>query len=1095
MAVYYPKSILNNLKIILNIFAFHIILIVCENNTNPSEIKNNYEQINLLLSGQTLELKISDTLIICAYNLEFSNKINFDKNYNFNSTDIKNILCLLIYSNISELYIINNNDNYLKKIQLATINSSSYSNFNLNPYVDTINNNLKCLLTFIPIINYNYILMINNIDLNNIENTKNNQYKIDDHIFNKYHIGCGLSDISNKYITCSFVDNSNSYIYLYNFEIENNNQIKIEKIDKTPIEKQINSNKFLSSFSINKEQNIIFICYKIERIRCFFYNRTDNYDNSLFLINDNDFSLCKNNMKNYFFNETKEYVVICQDYNNSIYVYAMNISNLNNIFSFRKEKNYNSNNISIFYKYKDKEYNLILYYGNYIISNITKYNTNLRFLDFVDFCRFYEGQREEIIPLDSVDIINYIQNNDFNINCVNKITSLDSSFNILIRPTKKEAHNVTDINFVKCEQFLKSNNYTRNDSELFLFLLEIINPNNISLSNKIEYKIFEKFNEEYKEVDFSYCEMFNLSVNYSLKKPVPLNDTDIKLISQYSHWGVNLFDIDGEFYHEFCQVYPDFEYDVIMEDRLKYLYRPYNICEKGCFFEDIDKNFVYCQCPFKRTFNKTLDATLPDITLGKVPTKFSNHFEVFKCFWLVISSNDKINNLGFYLITFMLGGHVPIWCYYISTQTSPIQKYLFKEMEKFGYKSKEKEKKRKRINVKKKNSKKNKKTTKGNTSSEPPKKNGKKKDNKQEGKSNSKKKKKVGTYIQSCYIINNNVNDKNKKDKIIIDKKKMKKGKKKLSLKSKTKKLNNTKCDNSKELIKSSNKSVNPNLVETQNMEDYYYNGEEEEVNYDDFNFLYIPLDRTQKPEPRKESNKILNNYTYEEAIKYDKRSFLRIFFIFLLSKDIIFRAFLLRSPFDSISVLGCAFIFIFACELFFNALFYFDENVTKRFLKRENIFTFTMSTNMPNIWISLIIVYIFVYLIFILTNVSKKLRVIFQNEEGKLKKDKKYIVTEAKKKEILKQIETILKSQNIKNYIFFGSEIILMLLFWYYITAFCHVYSNSQVSWVFNTFFSILFTFIINCMICLIFSILYKTAIGNKSKGLYNGVMLIYNL
>ena len=64
MVVYYPKTIINNLKIILNVIAFHMILIICENNLNPSELKNNYEQIKLLSSGQTIELKMLDTLII-----------------------------------------------------------------------------------------------------------------------------------------------------------------------------------------------------------------------------------------------------------------------------------------------------------------------------------------------------------------------------------------------------------------------------------------------------------------------------------------------------------------------------------------------------------------------------------------------------------------------------------------------------------------------------------------------------------------------------------------------------------------------------------------------------------------------------------------------------------------------------------------------------------------------------------------------------------------------------------------------------------------------------------------------------------------------
>ena len=56
----------------------------------------------------------------------------------------------------------------------------------------------------------------------------------------------------------------------------------------------------------------------------------------------------------------------------------------------------------------------------------------------------------------------------------------------------------------------------------------------------------------------------------------------------------------------------------------------------------------------------------------------------------------------------------------------------------------------------------------------------------------------------------------------------------------------------------SNSKSLDPNLMETQNMEDYYYTGNEEERNLDDFNFININLDPEVKPEPRKESNLIL---------------------------------------------------------------------------------------------------------------------------------------------------------------------------------------------------------------------------------------------
>ena len=545
-----------------------------------------------------------------------------------------------------------------------------------------------------------------------------------------------------------------------------------------------------------------------------------------------------------------------------------------------------------------------------------------------------------------------------------------------------------------------------------------------------------------------------------------------------------------------CRVYPDFEFDIILKDRVK-LYHEYSICDEGCYLKSIDENFITCNCPVKNYIN----TTIPKVEFGVIPDKFPKYYEIIKCFRLVFSSHDKINNLGFYLITFMLGGHVPIWCYYLSTGVKPTKDYISKEMTKYGYITKRKKSKIKKKSTKRTKIQKVKNNEENSNVDSPPQKKSKKKEDKSSKKTrNTKKgkkfnKKQSGTFIQSFYIINNNSNkiSNNKMDKI-NNKKIKKKGKKAKNAKKKTisKKIKKSEIDNISN--NNSNKSLDPNLMETQNI-DYFYYGNEEEKNYDDFDFIHTKLNRNEKNEPRKESNKILNNYTYEEAIEYDKRSFCRILFIFLLSKNIIFRTLLLQSPFDSTSLLGCAFIFIFASDLFFNCLFYFDKIISKRFETKENVFSFTFSTNIPNVFYSLFVVYVIILILYLLTNTTKKIRDIFQKEEEKLKKDKNYTVSEGRKKEILKELEQIFDSQNKKNYAFFISEIILMLFFWYYITAFCHVYSNSQVSWVLNTLLTIIFRFLIDSLTCFLFSILYKLAVGNKSQGLYNAVLFIYNI
>ena len=84
------------------------------------------------------------------------------------------------------------------------------------------------------------------------------------------------------------------------------------------------------------------------------------------------------------------------------------------------------------------------------------------------------------------------------------------------------------------------------------------------------------------------------------------------------------------------------------------------------------------------------------------------------------------------------------------------------------------------------------------------------------------------------------------------------------------------------------------------------------------------------------------------------------------------------------------------------------------------------------------------------------------------MKDDKKYKVTEERKKEILNEIEKILKKHKIKVIIFIIIEVSLIIFFWYYVTAFCHVYSRTQISWLLDSFLSIISRFIIECLFSL---------------------------
>jgi len=223
-------------------------------------------------------------------------------------------------------------------------------------------------------------------------------------------------------------------------------------------------------------------------------------------------------------------------------------------------------------------------------------------------------------------------------------------------------------------------------------------------------------------------------------------------------------------------------------------------------------------------------------------------------------------------------------------------------------------------------------------------------------------------------------------------------------------------------------------------------------------------------------------------------RSLFRIYYIYLLAKQAIFHAFLFKSPLELFPLRLCLLIFIISSDLALNALFYFDDKISEKYRYTKGLLLFAFSNNITVILLSTAIGFILLTLFTKLSNSTNSIRRVFKEEEKKLKKDKKYKVTEDRKKEILKEIELILKRYKIKVIIFIVIELILILFFWYYVTAFCHVYSSTQKSWLWDSFLSMLSRIIIDLLFCLGFAKLYRIGVESNINCIYKISIFFYS-
>ena len=242
-----------------------------------------------------------------------------------------------------------------------------------------------------------------------------------------------------------------------------------------------------------------------------------------------------------------------------------------------------------------------------------------------------------------------------------------------------------------------------------------------------------------------------------------------------------------------------------------------------------------------------------------------------------------------------------------------------------------------------------------------------------------------------------------------------------------------------------------------------------------------------------KESEHILNIYEFEESLKYDKRGLCTIYYIFLISKQVIMHTFFYKSPIEPFPLRLSILKFILGCDLALNAFFYTDDKISERHRSNKNIFAFALTNNFIVIFLSSLIGYAFMIFFSNLNNITNELRKIFREEENKIKKDKNYVVSLQRKKEVILEVKRINKKFKIKVTIFYIIEFILMIFFWYYVTVFCYVYNKTQLSWLIDSFITIVFKIIIDLLFNLLFALMYKASIKFSSNCLYRIIVFFY--
>ena len=212
-----------------------------------------------------------------------------------------------------------------------------------------------------------------------------------------------------------------------------------------------------------------------------------------------------------------------------------------------------------------------------------------------------------------------------------------------------------------------------------------------------------------------------------------------------------------------------------------------------------------------------------------------------------------------------------------------------------------------------------------------------------------------------------------------------------------------------------------------------------------------------------------LNVMKYEEAINNDKRSFLRIYWGYLLENHIILNTFCGYSYLDLRIIKISFLIYTNEISFFLNAFFYTDKYISDTY-HNDGVLDFFSS--LPKSIYSVIVSMIGGKLLKMLSSSKAQLMKILKGKKSK--------------KVYLRLMDKELKILHTKLIIYFICLYIFSLFFLYYVTAFCAVYQKSQFYWFYGCLESLAMDIATPFAFSIIFSLCRFLALSKHLKFFY---------
>ena len=211
-----------------------------------------------------------------------------------------------------------------------------------------------------------------------------------------------------------------------------------------------------------------------------------------------------------------------------------------------------------------------------------------------------------------------------------------------------------------------------------------------------------------------------------------------------------------------------------------------------------------------------------------------------------------------------------------------------------------------------------------------------------------------------------------------------------------------------------------------------------------------------------------INAFNYKEAIENDKRTYLQYYLSLIKTNHILIFSFFPRKDYNSCVIKICLFFFNFVLHMVINTLFYNDSMMYRIYREKE-------ASNF------VIILPQIIYSILIVSFINNLLIKFCFTQQNILE-----IKHEKNKHNLNARIIISIKKIKIKLISFFTISILILSIFWYYISIFCAIFYKTQTLLIKNVLVCYLISLIYPFIICLLPGIFRISALKGPGNCLY---------